>query len=182
MAHQLPPLPYPANALEPFIDEQTMMIYYARHHNTYVVNLNKALSKYPELQNKSMDALLQELELVPDDIRTAVRNNGGGHANHSLFWEVIGPKGGGQPGGVLAAAIDRELGGFEKFKEEFAKAAMNRFGSGWAYSFIGLGHLGACVLSQVSKQAARLYFGLLEYCQLERSRKALRFCYALAQL
>lgn len=121
MAHQLPPLPYPANALEPFIDEQTMMIHHDRHHNTYVVNLNTALSKYPELQNKSLDALLQELELVPDDVRTAVRNNGGGHANHSLFWEVIGPNGGGQPGGALAAAIDRELAVLKNSKRNLRK-------------------------------------------------------------
>jgi len=158
MAHQLPPLPYPANALEPFIDEQTMLIHHDRHHNTYVANLNTALSKYPELQNKSMDALLQELELVPDDIRTAVRNNGGGHANHSLFWEVIGPNGGGQPGGALAAAIDRELGGFEKFKEEFAKAAMNRLGSGWAW--LSLDKRGNLKISSLPNQDSPLMGGL----------------------
>lgn len=158
MAHQLPPLPYPANALEPFIDEQTMMIHYSRHHNTYVVNLNTALSKYPELQNKSIDELLQELELVSDEIRTAVRNNGGGHANHSLFWEVIGPKGGGQPGGALAAAIARELGGFEKFKEDFARAALNRFGSGWAW--LSLDKRGNLKISSLPNQDSPLMGGL----------------------
>lgn len=165
MAHQLPPLPYPANALEPFIDEQTMMIHYARHHNTYVVNLNTALSKYPEFQNKSIDALLQELEVVPEEIRTTVRNNGGGHANHTLFWEVIGPKGGGQPSGALAAAIARELGGFEKFKEDFAKAAMNRFGSGWAW--LSLDKRGNLKISSLPNQDSPLMGGLIPLLGLD---------------
>jgi Fe-Mn family superoxide dismutase len=133
MAHQLPPLPYPNNALEPHIDETTMMIHHDRHHNAYVTNLNNALDKHPELHNKSLNDLIADLNAVPEDIRTAVRNNGGGHANHSLFWEVIGPNGGGAPTGALAAAIDSELGGFDKFKEAFAAAATTRFGSGWAF-------------------------------------------------
>ncbi|WP_274362952.1 superoxide dismutase [Paenibacillus thermotolerans] len=133
MPHQLPPLPYPNNALEPHIDETTMMIHHDRHHATYVNNLNAALEKYPELQNKSLEDLIGNLDAVPEDIRTAVRNNGGGHANHSLFWETIAPNAGGEPTGALASAIDSELGGFAAFKEAFAKAATTRFGSGWAW-------------------------------------------------
>lgn len=133
MAHQLPPLPYANNALEPHIDETTMMIHHDRHHNAYVTNLNAALDKHPELHDKSLDALIADLNSVPEDIRTAVRNNGGGHHNHSLFWEVIAPNAGGAPTGALAAAIDAELGGFDKFKEAFAAAAATRFGSGWAW-------------------------------------------------
>ncbi|WP_334071835.1 MULTISPECIES: superoxide dismutase [Paenibacillus] len=133
MAHQLPALPYANNALEPHIDEQTMMIHHDRHHNTYVTNLNAALESAPELASKSVEELISDLDSVPESIRTAVRNNGGGHANHSLFWETIGPNGGGQPSGKLADAISSELGGFDKFKEDFAKAATTRFGSGWAF-------------------------------------------------
>jgi len=133
MAHQLPPLPYANNALEPHIDETTMMIHHDRHHNAYVTNLNAALDKHPELHSKSLEALIADLNSVPEAIRTAVRNNGGGHANHSLFWETIAPNAGGAPTGALAAAIDAELGGFDKFKEAFAQAATTRFGSGWAF-------------------------------------------------
>lgn len=109
MAHELPALPYPANALEPYIDEQTMIIHHDRHHNTYVTNLNAALESAPELQSKSVEELISNLDAVPESIRTAVRNNGGGHANHSLFWKVIGPGGGGAPTGAVAAAIDSDL-------------------------------------------------------------------------
>lgn len=137
MAHELPALPYPANALEPYIDEQTMNIHHDRHHNTYVTNLNTALEQAPELQNKSVEELISDLNSIPESIRTAVRNNGGGHANHSLFWKIISPKGGGTPSGSLAHAIDTELGGFDKFKEDFAKAATSRFGSGWAWLVVG---------------------------------------------
>ncbi|GAB6992300.1 superoxide dismutase [Paenibacillus pini] len=137
MAFQLPALPYSNNALEPHIDALTMEIHHDRHHNTYVTNLNAALENAPELQNKSIEELLQNLDSVPESIRTAVRNNGGGHANHSLFWEVIGPNAGGNPTGALATAIDNELGGFDKFKEDFAKAATTRFGSGWAWLVVG---------------------------------------------
>lgn len=133
MPHQLPPLPYANNALEPHIDETTMMIHHDRHHAAYVNNLNAALEKYPELQDKSLEDLISNLDAVPEDIRGAVRNNGGGHANHSLFWETIGPNAGGEPTGALKAAIDSELGGFEAFKEAFAKAGATRFGSGWAW-------------------------------------------------
>ncbi|GFN31125.1 superoxide dismutase [Paenibacillus xylaniclasticus] len=137
MAHQLPALPYAANALEPHIDETTMTIHHDRHHNTYVTNLNAALESAPELQSKSVEELIADLNSVPEAIRTAVRNNGGGHANHSLFWETIGPNGGGAPTGKLADAIASELGGFDKFKEDFAKAAATRFGSGWAWLAVG---------------------------------------------
>ncbi|WP_282939353.1 superoxide dismutase [Paenibacillus sp. RC67] len=133
MAHQLPALPYANNALEPHIDETTMMIHHDRHHNTYVTNLNAALEGHADLQAKSIEDLIADLNSVPEAIRTAVRNNGGGHANHSLFWEVIGPNGGGAPEGKLADAINNELGGFDKFKEDFAKAGTTRFGSGWAW-------------------------------------------------
>ncbi|MFD0711907.1 superoxide dismutase [Paenibacillus sp. GCM10027626] len=133
MAHQLPALPYANNALEPHIDAMTMEIHHDRHHNTYVTNLNAALESAPELQSKSVEELIADLNSVPEAIRTAVRNNGGGHANHSLFWETIGPNGGGAPSGALADAIQNELGGFDKFKEDFAKAATTRFGSGWAF-------------------------------------------------
>lgn len=133
MAHQLPALPYATNALEPHIDATTMEIHHGRHHNAYVTNLNAALESAPELQGKSVEELIADLASVPEAIRTAVRNNGGGHANHSLFWETIGPNGGGAPEGALAAAIDSELGGLDKFKEDFAKAATTRFGSGWAF-------------------------------------------------
>ena len=141
MAFQLPALPYPNNALEPHIDALTMEIHHDRHHNTYVTNLNAALEKAPELQNKSIEELLSDLNAVPETIRTAVRNNGGGHANHTLFWEVIGPNGGGAPTGALAEAIDKELGGFDKFKEDFAAAATTRFGSGWAWLVVKDGKL-----------------------------------------
>ncbi|MEJ9219615.1 superoxide dismutase [Paenibacillus glucanolyticus] len=141
MAFQLPALPYANNALEPHIDAQTMEIHHDRHHNTYVTNLNAALENAPELQEKSLEELIANLDAVPESIRTAVRNNGGGHANHSLFWEVIGPNGGGQPTGALADAINNELGGFDKFKEDFAKAATTRFGSGWAWLVVKDGKL-----------------------------------------
>ncbi|MBP2001697.1 Fe-Mn family superoxide dismutase [Paenibacillus shirakamiensis] len=137
MAHQLPELPYAANALEPHIDEQTMNIHHDRHHNTYVTNLNAALESAPELQDKSIEELVSNLDAVPENIRTAVRNNGGGHANHSLFWTIIGPNGGGNPTGAIGEAIESELGGYEKFKEDFAKAATTRFGSGWAWLVVG---------------------------------------------
>lgn len=133
MAHHLPALPYANNALEPYFDETTMMIHHDRHHHTYVTNLNVALESTPPLQNKSVEQLLANLDVVPEHIRMAVRNNGGGHANHSLFWMTIGPNSGGQPSGKLAAAIHNELAGFDKFKDDFAKAAMTRFGSGWAW-------------------------------------------------
>ena len=133
MAHSLPPLPYPSDALEPHIDKQTMEIHHGKHHNAYVTNLNAALDKHPELQSKSLDDLLKGLSSVPEDIRTAVRNNGGGHWNHSMFWQVMGPKAGGPPTGAIAEAITSSFGSFDKLKEELKKAAVGRFGSGWAW-------------------------------------------------
>lgn len=141
MAHQLPALPYAHNALEPHIDATTMEIHHGRHHNAYVTNLNAALESAPELQSKSIEELISDLASVPEAIRTAVRNNGGGHANHSLFWETIGPNAGGAPTGALAAAIESELGGFDTFKADFAKAAATRFGSGWAFLAVANGKL-----------------------------------------
>ncbi|WP_310550646.1 superoxide dismutase [Paenibacillus glufosinatiresistens] len=141
MAFELPALPYANDALEPHIDAQTMEIHHDRHHNTYVTNLNAALEKAPELAGKGLEELLADINSVPEAIRTAVRNNGGGHANHSLFWETIGPNGGGAPTGALAEAIDKELGGFYKFKEDFAAAATTRFGSGWAWLTVKDGKL-----------------------------------------
>jgi Fe-Mn family superoxide dismutase len=134
MAFQLPPLPYPSDALEPYIDKQTMEIHHGKHHAAYVTNLNKALEQAPDLQNKSVQELLaNNLSIVPESIRTAVRNNGGGHANHSMFWTILGPKAGGNPTGNLAVAINSAFGSFDKFKEQFAAAAAGRFGSGWAW-------------------------------------------------
>jgi len=131
--HELPALPYAYNALEPHIDAQTMQIHHQRHHGTYVNNLNAALEKYPELQNKSLEDLLRGIESVPQDIRTTVRNNGGGHANHSLFWTIMAPNGGGEPTGALAQAIRETFGSFAQFKEQFTKTATGHFGSGWAW-------------------------------------------------
>ena len=132
MSYTLPPLAYDYAALEPHIDAQTMEIHYSRHHQTYVNNLNTALEG-SEYAQWPLDDLLVKIESLPQPLRQAVRNNGGGHANHSLFWQVMSPKGGGLPQGALAAAIDRDLGGFENFKTEFTKAAISRFGSGWAW-------------------------------------------------
>jgi Fe-Mn family superoxide dismutase len=133
MAHSLPPLPYPSDALEPHIDKQTMEIHHGKHHNAYVTNLNAALEKHPELQSKSVEDLLRGINTVPEDVRTAVRNNGGGHANHSMFWQIMGPNAGGPPSGAIADAITSSFGSFDKLKEELKKAAVGRFGSGWAW-------------------------------------------------
>jgi superoxide dismutase, Fe-Mn family len=133
MAHTLPPLPYPHDALEPHIDKQTMEIHHGKHHQAYVTNLNAALEKHPELQSKSVEDLIRNISSVPEDIRPAVRNNGGGHANHSMFWQIMGPKAGGAPTGAIADAIKASFGSFDAFKEQFAKAGIGRFGSGWAW-------------------------------------------------
>ena len=133
MAHALPPLPYDYTALEPHIDEQTMRIHHDKHHAAYVNNLNAALEGHADLQGKSLEGLISNLDAVPEAIRGAVRNNGGGHHNHTLFWELMAPGGAKAPTGALAAAIDKELGGFDKFKEAFAKACATRFGSGWGW-------------------------------------------------
>ena len=133
MPHELPQLPYAHNALEPFIDEQTMQIHHGKHHQTYVNNLNAALEKHPELQGKPVEQLIADLNAIPEDIRTAVRNNGGGHANHTFFWRIMGPNAGGAPTGAIAEAINAKFGSFDAFKDAFAKAAAGRFGSGWAW-------------------------------------------------
>ena len=133
MAHSLPPLPYPFDALEPHIDKQTMEIHHGKHHAAYVNNLNAALEKHPDLQSKSVEDLIKGINTVPEDIRTAVRNNGGGHINHSMFWQIMGPKAGGAPTGAIADAIKSSFGSFDAMKEQVAKAAIGRFGSGWAW-------------------------------------------------
>jgi Fe-Mn family superoxide dismutase len=133
MAHTLPPLPYPSNALEPHIDKQTMEIHHGKHHQAYVTNLNAALEKHADLQSKSLEDLLKGINSVPEDVRSAVRNNGGGHWNHSMFWQIMGPNAGGPPTGAIADAINSSFGSFDKFKEEVKKAAVGRFGSGWAW-------------------------------------------------
>src|SRR2546427_5003119 len=133
MAHSLPPLPYPPDALEPTIDKQTMEIHHGKHHNAYVTNLNAALEKHPELQSKSIEDLLRGINSVPEDIRTAVRNNGGGHANHSMFWQIMGPKAGGAPSGAISDAIKSAVGSFVKIKEEFKKTGVGRLCSGCAW-------------------------------------------------
>lgn len=139
--HELPALPYDHNALEPHIDEQTMRIHHGKHHATYVNNLNAALEGQSDLATKGLDDLLTSLDRVPENIRTAVRNNGGGHYNHTLFWQILSPNGGGEPGGALAEAINSTFGSFDKFKEEFAAAAAGRFGSGWAWLIVDNGKL-----------------------------------------
>ena len=133
MAHTLPPLPYAFDALEPHIDAKTMEIHHGKHHNAYVTNLNAALEKYPELQSKSIEDLLRDIGKVPEDIRTAVRNNGGGHMNHSAFWKWMGPNAGGAPTGALGDGIKSTFGSFDGFKEQMTKAGVTRFGSGWAW-------------------------------------------------
>jgi Fe-Mn family superoxide dismutase len=134
MPFTLPALPYAPDALEPYIDKLTMEIHHGKHHQTYITNLNKALESAPELANKTVEELLaNNCAIVPDAIRTAVRNNGGGHINHSMFWTIIGPKAGGAPEGHLASAINGAFGSFETFKEKFGAAATTRFGSGWAW-------------------------------------------------
>lgn len=137
--HELPALPYDYNALEPYIDEQTMRIHHGKHHATYVDKLNAALEGHADLAEKSVNDLLASLDSVPESIRTAVRNNGGGHSNHTLFWQILSPNGGGEPSGALADAINSTFGSFDKFKEEFAAQAAGRFGSGWAWLIVDKG-------------------------------------------
>jgi Fe-Mn family superoxide dismutase len=133
MAFELPPLPYDYTALEPHIDEATMHFHHDNHHNTYVTNLNNALANYPDLQGKSLVELISDLDALPEAIRTVVRNNGGGHWNHTFFWEIMGPNAGGEPTGELADAINAAFGDFASFKEKFKAAGLGRFGSGWAW-------------------------------------------------
>jgi len=141
MAHNLPPLPYPFDALEPYIDAKTMEIHHDKHHGGYVNNLNKALESHPELQKLSVEELLAQIGKVPEAVRTAVRNNGGGHANHSMFWKTMKKGGGGEPTGDLANAIKSTFGNFADFRKTFNQAATTRFGSGWAWLLIRGGKL-----------------------------------------
>ena len=142
--HTLPPLPYDFAALEPHIDAQTMQIHHGKHHQAYITNLNNALNKHPELRDKSLEDLLRGISSIPEDIRTTVRNNGGGHHNHSLFWTIMAPAGkggGGEPSGKLADAINRTFGEFAKFKEQLSSAATTHFGSGWGWLAVANGKL-----------------------------------------
>jgi Fe-Mn family superoxide dismutase len=165
MAHTLPPLPYPYDALEPYIDAQTMEIHHTRHHQAYVNNLNAALEKYPELQDVPVETLLRNLPSVPEDIREAVRNNGGGHLNHSMFWTLMKPGGGGEPSGSLAEAIAKAFGSFANFKELFTKAAMGRFGSGWAW--LSMTAFGKLVVHSTPNQDNPVMEGLIPLLGLD---------------
>jgi Fe-Mn family superoxide dismutase len=156
MAHSLPPLPYDYNALEPHIDEQTMRIHHDKHHAAYVNNLNAALEKHPELQGKSVEDLVKGIATVPEDIRAAVRNNGGGHVNHTMFWEIMGPGGGGAPTGAIGEAINSTFGDFEKFKSQVNDAGAKRFGSGWAW-LVDVG--GKLVIESTANQDSPLMEG-----------------------
>ncbi|MGG5309205.1 superoxide dismutase [Fe] [Enterococcus sp. DIV1368b] len=141
MTYTLPDLPYAFDALEPYIDEETMHLHHDKHHNTYVTNLNAAIEKYPELGEKTIEELVSDMDAIPSDIQTAVRNNGGGHANHSFFWKIMAPNAGGEPTGAIKDAINETFGDFATFKEEFKKAAAGRFGSGWAWLVLEDGKL-----------------------------------------
>ncbi len=158
MAFELPALPYEPDALEPYIDTRTMQIHHGKHHAGYTNNLNAALEKYPDLATKSIEALLKNLDSVPEEIRTAVRNNGGGYYNHKLFWEAMSPSGGGEPKGPLAEAIRATFGAFEAFKETFSKAAGSRFGSGWGW--LSVDGQGKLVVSSTPNQDNPLAEGL----------------------
>lgn len=141
MTYTLPDLPYAYDALEPYIDVETMHLHHDKHHNTYVTNLNAAIEKHPELGEKSVEELIADMAGIPEDIRAAVRNNGGGHANHSFFWEIMAPNAGGEPTGAVKAAIDDAFGSFDEMKEAFKAAAAGRFGSGWAWVIVDDGKL-----------------------------------------
>ncbi len=158
MPNTLPLLPYSYNALEPYIDTRTMEIHHGKHHQAYVDKLNAALATHAELQEKSLEDLLKNLNDVPEDIRTAVRNNGGGHYNHSLFWKIMAPKTEGKPSGNLAKAIDSKFSNFDKFKEEFTNAAATRFGSGWTWLIID--KKGDLVITSTANQDSPLSEGL----------------------
>jgi Fe-Mn family superoxide dismutase len=144
MAYELPKLPYPYDALEPHIDARTMEIHYTKHHQAYVDNLNKAVKGKADLESKSVEDLIRNLNAVPEDIRAAVRNNGGGHANHSFFWKIMGPNTGGEPRGKLADDIKSAFGSFDDFKEKLSAAGLGRFGSGWAWLVVNNGKLEIC--------------------------------------
>jgi Fe-Mn family superoxide dismutase len=158
MAFTLPDLQYPFNALEPHIDAKTMEIHHDKHHGAYVTKLNAALEKAPAIQGKSIEEVIKAIETLPQDIRTAVRNNGGGHFNHSLFWKVLSPNGGGKPTGNLLNEIEKSFGGFDVFKEQFSNAAANHFGSGWAW--LGLDRSRKLVIVATMNQDAPLMQGI----------------------
>ena len=177
MAYQLPDLPYAFDALEPHIDARTMEIHHGKHHNAYVTNLNKALEGQDTLAAKNIEDLISDLSAVPEGIRTAVRNNAGGHANHSLFWQILGPNAGGQPSGKLAEAIETECGGFAVLKDAVEKAGVTRFGSGWAWLCVKEGKL--CVCSTPNQDSPLMHGvvdcpGTLERHQLGRGRQTIR--------
>ena len=157
MAYELPKLPYPYDALEPHIDAKTMEIHHTKHHQAYITKANDALQKHPDLAKKPIDDLMRDLSSVPEDIRTTIRNNGGGHANHSLFWTILGPKKGGQPSGEIGEAINKKFGSFDKFKEEFTAAGVGRFGSGWAW--LSVDKSGNLVLESTANQDTPLSEG-----------------------
>src|SRR5580693_1832611 len=144
MAYELPPLPYAKDALEPYIDATTMEIHHDKHHGAYVTNVNKAIAGKPDLEKKTVEELISNLEAVPADIRGAVRNNGGGHANHSFFWKILGPKAGGAPTGALGEDIAKTFGSFAAFQETIEVAGASRFGSGWAWLVVSQGKLQVC--------------------------------------
>jgi Fe-Mn family superoxide dismutase len=157
MAFTLPPLPYDYKALEPHIDEQTMRIHHDKHHGTYVTNLNAALEPHADLQKKSVEELVANIDALPEAIRTPVRNNGGGHVNHTFFWEIMTPGGSKEPSGSLADAIGKTFGGFTQFKEQFAKACAGRFGSGWAW--LTLDRSGTLAIESTANQDSPLMSG-----------------------
>lgn len=165
MAHKLPDLPYGYDALEPYIDAKTMEIHHTKHHGGYVNKLNAALDKHPELHEYPLGVLLSNLNSVPEDIRTAVQNNGGGHYNHSLFWRIMGPDKGGKPEGELLEEINNKFGSFEKFKEEFSTAAKTRFGSGWAW--LAVSRFGELTVLSTPNQDNPLMLGMVPILGLD---------------
>lgn len=165
MAFQIPALKYAVDALEPYIDAQTLTVHHDGHHVTYTNNLNAALENYPEWQAKSAEDILRQINEVPEAIRTAVRNNGGGYVNHNLFWEVMSPKGGGTPKGELASAIDKVFGTFDNFRDQFSKAAATRFASGWAW--LSVDAAGELVLQSTANQDSPLSEGLTPIMTLD---------------
>ncbi len=165
MSFKLPDLPYSYDALEPFIDKQTMEIHHQKHHNAYVSKLNAALEGHPELQSKSIEDILKSLSSLPDNIRTAIRNNGGGHYNHTLFWEIMGKGKGGVPSGKIREAIDDEFGSFDNLKDEFSSAAANRFGSGWAW--MAIDEAGKLVVNSTPNQDSPISTGQIPILGLD---------------
>lgn len=158
MPFTLPSLPYPYDALEPHFDKMTMEIHHSKHHQAYINNANAALEKHANLQSKTAEQLIADLNAVPEDIRTAIRNNAGGHANHSFFWTILGPKAGGAPKGDLADAINKKFGSFDNFKAEFTKAATTRFGSGWAW--LAIDKSGNLVITSTANQDSPISEGM----------------------